>query len=192
MDPTATLSYSDFVQSLPTRKALVIGSGIDIDGRHMQSIIDDSDYYGCVVRVNKPYGDVVDVGTRCDVLVTRWAMWADPAFGFVNTRVLQEAEEVVILNQFVNYSIAERSLLLAESSCDNLSAGVQAVHWLLNRGCVHVDLIGFGFDGKEFAKEKRYCHNAINFEAGAVDNNPHYDFAKERQWLLRQPDVHFL
>lgn len=194
MDPTATLVYSDYVQKLYKMKILVIGSGQDIDGRGMSPVIDESGYYGCVARINKTYGAINDVGTRCDILFTRWSMWAEPAFGFIDENTRENLKELVILNQNVGYSITERGILIQETGCENLSAGIQAVHWLLNRGCEHVDLIGFGFDSKtkSFSTEKRYCQNSKNFTPGQLDENPHYDFMKERQWLMKQPSVNFI
>lgn len=50
---------------------LIVGSGSDLDGRGMQEII-DSDRYDIVARVNKMYGAPQDVGTRANVLFTRW------------------------------------------------------------------------------------------------------------------------
>lgn len=56
------------------KNILIIGSGADIAGRRMGRDI-DAGKWDIVIRLNKHYGDAVDVGTRTDIWFTRWLSW---------------------------------------------------------------------------------------------------------------------
>ncbi|MBO5957100.1 MAG: hypothetical protein J6Q39_06050 [Bacteroidales bacterium] len=169
----------------------MIGSGQDLDGRAMKDII-DGNTYDYICRINKTYGDVQDVGTRCDIFFTRWSSWVSYGCDFIDADTLHQCKIVVVLNQHVNYSQTERTMISYEVGEDHVSAGPQAVHWLLNRGCRHIDLIGFGYRDGKFMDEKIYAKNSKNYPDGMKDTNSMYNWAKERQWLKYQPQVHFI
>lgn len=191
MDQTANLNLDELERNLYFSKVLVIGSGQDLDGRGMRDEI-DGDKYDYICRINKTYGNVEDVGTRCDIFVTRWSQWISVGNNFVEPEVLHNCQKVIILNQHVNYSKTERLLLSKEMGVEHVSAGPQAIHWLLNRGCKHIDLVGFGYRDGEFMSDKVYCQNSKNYADGMKDNNTLYDWGLERKWLQQQPQVHFI
>lgn len=192
MDATAALTFNDLEQRLYTAKVLVIGSGQDLDGRGLGDIIDNSDKWDYIVRINKTYGLSEDVGTRCDIFFTRWYSWVSEGQTFIEKEILEKCKQVIILNQHCGYSQTEQTMLSYEIGIDHVSAGPQTVHWLLNRGCRHIDLIGFGYKNGEFMTEKIYAKNSHNYPDGMKDNNTHYDWDLERKWLKLQPQVHFI
>lgn len=132
MDQTANLNLDELERNLYFSKVLVIGSGQDLDGRGMRDEI-DGDKYDYICRINKTYGNVEDVGTRCDIFVTRWSQWISEGNTFIEPEVLHKCKKIIILNQNLNYSQTERRLISKEIGVEHVSAGVQAVHWLLNR-----------------------------------------------------------
>lgn len=192
MDQTANLCFDDLERRLYNSKVLVIGSGQDIDGRGLKDEIDNSERWDYVLRLNKLYGNTEDVGTRCDIFVTRWSQWISEGSQFIDQETLRKCLKVIILNQHVNYSKTERLLISKELCLEHVSAGPQAVHYLLNRGCRHIDLVGFGYKDGKFMEEKIYCNNSKNYPDGMKDENPLYDWKAERQWLINQPQVHFI
>lgn len=192
MDQTANLNFDSLERSLYNSKVLVIGSGQDLDDRKLGQDIDYSNRWDYILRLNKTYGDPIDSGRRTDILVTRWSQWISEGSDFVEPNILHNCKKVIILNQFVNYSKTESEMLCREVGKESVSAGPQAVHWLLNRGCRHIDLIGFGYRDGEFMSDKIYARNSKNYEAGYKDTNDHYDWALERKWLLGQPAIHFI
>lgn len=193
MDATAALCFNDLESSLYNAKVLVIGSGQDLDGRQMGQEIDYSDRWDYIVRLNKTYADPIDSGRRTDILFTRWHSWVADGQNFVEKEVLDRVKQVIILNQHVGYSATESQMICKEIGTDHISAGPQAVHWLLNRGCRHIDLIGFGYKpGEGFMSEKIYAKNSKNYPDGMKDTNDHYNWELERKWLKLQPQVHFI
>lgn len=192
LDATANFKLDSLELSLANARVLVIGSGQDIDGRDLGETIDNSDRWNYIVRINKLYGDPVDSGRRTDIFVTRWSSWVGEGNAFVEPDVLAKCKKLIILNQNVGYSKTERDMISKELGLEHISAGVQAVAWLLNRGCQHIDLIGFGYKDGKFNEQKVYAKNSINYEPGMVDTNPLYSWAKEREWLLLQPQVTFI
>lgn len=52
--------------------------------------------------------------------------------------------------------------------------------------------MGFGYREGQFLEDKVYCKNSKNYPAGMKDENPLYDWKAERQWLMLQPQVHFI
>jgi hypothetical protein len=191
MDQTANLCLDALELSLYKSKVLLIGSGQDLDGRAMADVI-HSDYYDYVCKLNKSYGAVEDVGTRCDILFTRWSSWISAGSNFIEPGILYNTRKVVILNQNVNYSRTERTMISKELQLEHVSAGPQAVQWLLNRGCKHIDLIGFGYKNGEFMTDKVYAKNSKNYPDGMKDTNTMYNWQRERQWLMLQPEVRFI
>lgn len=189
-DQTAPLEQSELEKSIKDKRILIIGIGLDIDGRRLQKKI-DSDFFDYVARINKHYGVEKDTGTRTDFIFTRWYQWVKKGMNFFSDSEIENAKEVIILNQHVGYSETEKQILLAELDHDNASAGLQAIHYFLNRGVKELWLLGFGKFSDGF-KEKRYCDNSFNFKKGEKDNNPVYDWNKERKWLLNQSKIIFL
>ena len=191
-DQTATFELDDFEKSLKGKRILIIGSGEDLDSRRMKDEIDNSDRWDLVVRINKMYGREECVGRRTDVIVTRWAQWVGVGNKFFDKDVVDAAKRVVILNQSIGYSESEKSIIASEIGVDKVSAGPQAVAYFINRGVEHIDLIGFGYLNGEFMKQKRYADNSHNYKTRMMDSNPLYDWNKERQWLINQPEITFI
>ncbi len=189
-DQTAPIQQSELEKKLSGKRVLIIGSGADIDGRRLQKKI-DSDFFDYVARINKHYGVEKDTGTRTDFIFTRWHQWVKKGMNFFSENEIENALEVIILNQHIGYSETEKQILLSEINHPNASAGLQAIHYFLNRGAKEIWLLGFGKYSDGF-KEKRYCENAFNFKKGEKDNNPAYDWNKERIWLENQSKIKFL
>lgn len=189
-DQTAPVEQSELEKSLKGKRILIIGSGLDIDGRRLKKKI-ESDFFDFVARVNKHYGREIDSGTRTDFIFTRWLQWSKKEFSFFSENELNEAKAIIILNQHIGYSETELSILLNELKHNKVSAGLQAIHYFLNRGVKEVWLLGFGKYSDGF-KEKRYCSNSFNFKKGHFDNNPAYDWNKEKEWLKNQSKIKFL
>lgn len=169
------------------KNVLIIGSGNDNDGRRLGKDIDNG-RFDVVVRVNKPYGDPRDVGTKTDVVFIRWAKWLDIFWKDQDTRT----KVIVIVNQNVGMSKTEYQMGLMEVGHDNISCGLSACLWAINRNAKRVFIMGFGEQQGQRMTQKRYCQNSHNYKAGMVDDNPHYDWDKERQWLKAQPQIEFL
>lgn len=191
-DQTANFKLDNFELTLPNARVLCIGSGQDIDGRGLGETIDKSDKWDYVLRINKTYGLPEDVGRRTDIFVTRWSSWVNEGNTFIEPELLNNCKKVILLNQNVNYSKTERDMITKELNLEHVSAGIQAVHWLLNRGCKDITLIGFGYKDGKFMQQKVYAKNSINYEPGMVDTNPLYNWDRERQWLQLQPQVTFI
>ena len=191
-DQTSPIQMDDFEKSIKDKKVLIIGSGEDLDSRRMEHEIDHSDRWDLVVRINKLYGRKECVGERTDVIISRWNQWITKGNRFFPQEIIDAAKKVVILNQHIGYSENEKALIACEIGVPHVSAGPQAVAYFLNRGCEHVDLIGFGYLNGEFLKEKRYADNSHNYPTRMKDNNNLYDWAKEREWLINQPEVNFI
>lgn len=151
------------------KNVIVIGSGHDLNGRALGKKI-DSDLWDIVVRCNKPYGRSADVGTRLDLIATRYRSWVNKFFGPV------QPCEVVAFNEQYNISAAEYKAIMAEISWSAVSCGLLAAAWCLNRGASNVSVIGMGFFGGLHRNEKIY-------DNGQRDKNPLYHWAREAQWM---------
>lgn len=77
-----------------------------------------------------------------------------------------------------------------------MSAGAQAINFFLNRGAVRVDVIGYGCVNGKFRHDKVYTRQSCGGMSGVgpdgVDHNQHYDWHKERLWVVNQARVRFL
>lgn len=159
-------------QFLKNKRVLIIGSGDDVNGRHLGRVIDAGRRWDFIVRVNKYYGEKSDVGSRMDALVTRYAAWVQkyfpgPVIGCPK----------VFLNEFFGFSQQEYQTTLAEINHPNASAGLLACVWALNRGAHSVTVLGFGHHPPTgWSPEKKYPD-------GTIDQNPHYNWPAEHRWL---------
>lgn len=190
-DQTAPLEPNEFEKSILNKRVLIIGSGIDIDGRRLQRTI-DGNRFDIVCRVNKHYGEEKDAGTRTDCIVTRWAQWYQGGQDFFPQELIDGAKQIVVLNQHCGFSETEQQIIASEIGVEKASAGVQAVAYFLNRGAREIWLLGFGYYQDGFHNGKRYCKNSKNYPAGMQDKNPFYDWNKERAFLLQQAQIKFL
>ena len=190
-DQTAALALDEVEQSIKGARILIIGSGADNDGRRMRDKI-DSNYYDLVIRVNKHYGKVEDVGTRTDLIFTRWYQWIAKGQTFFREDDLRQAKKVIILNQQVGISASEMQQGCIEIGHNKVSAGIYAALWCINRGAEQIDLIGYGHYQDGFRQDKKYCQNSYNYPDRMTDNNPLYDWQKEQRWLLSQPEITLL
>lgn len=181
---------------LQGKKILVIGSGSDLDDRKMGSII-DGDTYDIVARVNKHYGSKEDAGNRTDFIFTRWYSWLDKHEWF-NEEEQANAKQIIILNQHVGYSRTEYEWLCLKVGHEHVSAGAQVIDYFLNRGVKNIDVIGFGCKNGKFKRDKVYTNRSEgttpkhNTTAEGKDENPLYDWHKERYWEVNQAKVNFL
>lgn len=190
-DQTAALALDEVEQSIKGARILIIGSGADNDGRRMRDKI-DGNYYDLVIRVNKHYGKVEDVGTRTDLIFTRWYQWIAKGQTFFREDDLRQAKKVIILNQQVGISASEMQQGCIEIGHSKVSAGIYAALWCINRGAEQIDLIGYGHYQDGFRQDKKYCQNSYNYPDRMTDNNPLYDWQKEQRWLLAQPEITLL
>lgn len=157
---------------LEGKRVLVIGSGIDLNDRCMQKEIDDrSGKWDAVIRVNNPMGTKEDTGTRTDYIFCRYPHWADkfPA------EMLEGAEKIATW-QGTDFKMDEFRRLHEEVGHRKVSCGLLAVYWASREGASEVAVIGFGWNGKEWAAKKEYPD-------GRKDNNPEYDWNKEHVWV---------
>ena len=173
------------------KRILIIGSGIDLSGRKMGKDIDDG-RWDVVIRLNKYYGMEIDIGHRTDIVFTRWSRWLEEdKFKFFPRHIIEEAKEIIIMNQYLGVAQSEVEITKQEIGVESVSIGAMAVAYCLHRGAREVNLIGYGFNGYEFSKEKRYSENS-GYYRGYKDNNPAYNWDKERQYYLNQNKVRFL
>lgn len=149
---------------------IVIGGGADVVGRQLGHAI-DAGRFGLVIRVNKPYGAPADVGSRMDVLVTRWRAWIGKYFPGL------PACTRVVINEHLGIYPVEIAAAAAEIGCPKISAGLLACQWALNRGARKVYAVGFGYRrGDGWAAQKTYPD-------GTVDTNENYNWPAENRWL---------
>lgn len=171
--------------NLENKTVLIVGSNVDIDGRGLGSEIDSGMLADVVIRVNKAYGDAADVGTKTDIIFTRWRAWLQT--GWFSEEQIESACEVVALNENFNFLESWKRVAADEVGAAAVSCGAAAVFYALVMGAKEVKLIGFGFqDGKEAGTDKIYCRNAFTHAAGTIDENAAFDFAREREWLKKQ------
>lgn len=157
---------------------VVVGSGVDVVGRGIGARVDAGEF-GRVVRVNKPYGAPADIGTRTDLLVTRWTPWVTRFFG----ECWQPEAPVVVLNECKGIAADELMAARVEVGWQNVSAGVLACMWLLNRGARRVRVVGFGWRpdaGWDVGK---------HYPGGERDENPNYYWDLERHWLAHNVEL---
>lgn len=189
MDQTSSDIYPVEIKD---KRVLIIGSGIDLNGRRLAAEI-DSDKWDVVIRLNKAYGLPQDVGTRIDIIFTRWLQWTSPTQGFFTAEELNRAKQIIVSNQSYGFSQTEMMMLCEEIGHQHVSCGVQAIAYCLNRSAKSIDLIGYGVwpDGTR-TQQKRYCANAKCFPNGMYDTNDIYDWEKERSWIENQPECRFI
>lgn len=156
------------------KRVLVIGSGIDLNGRGMQEEIDDrSGKWDVVVRVNNPMGAEEDTGVRTDFIFCRFAHWADK----FPHEMLEGAKKIATW-QGPEFQVEEFKTLHEEVGHKKVSCGLLAVYWAAREGASEVAVIGFGWNGKEWAAKKEYPD-------GREDHNESYDWDKEHIWVAK-------
>lgn len=166
------------------KKVLVVGSSIELDDYHFTN--NNLDKWDVVIRLNKLYGNL---GTRTDIIFTRWISWIKDPYklrNFFPQSVIENSKSIIIANQNIGISATEVALIKEEAGVEHASIGLVAVGYCLHRGARKISLIGFG-DGKR----KVYCSNS-GYGRGFVDNNTHYDFKKEREFYNNQSIIEIL
>ena len=154
-----------FEPDLVGKRALVIGSGEDLNHRQLASWIDNEpNLY--VIRCNKFYGLPERVGTRTHVRFVRQFSWGDKYFppGLRGGQVVSIFEDTP--KQW-RRDVA-RAARVRVPSC-----GLLAVEWAYHCCADAVSLIGFGYPAQ---LEKRYPN-------GEIDDNLLYDWQAEYQYL---------
>lgn len=188
-DQTAT-EPTEFDKSIQGKTVLLIGSGQDLDGRRMKNLIDDpNSKFDLVARLNKHYGTDQDTGTRTDIIITRWSQWLTPLQGFFTESDINNAKKIIILNQFLGYSQSEGEALKLETGLNKTSAGIQALHYFINRGAKRIYIIGFGYYSDGINRGKTYCKNSFNYPAGMRDTNKNYDWVRQKNWINNQRSI---
>lgn len=155
---------------MEAKRVIVIGSGIDLNGRKLGEAIDRGEF-GKVVRVNKFYGDPIDVGTVTDVLFSFNTKFWRPECGkfkhFIN---------VVMLDRGAFRYDVVRKYGIAKGK--RASTGLCAVDYYVRNG-YDVTVIGYGFrDSKLVTPHKTYTD-------GTPDNIVVIDFDYENECLKR-------
>lgn len=191
-DQTAPIEQSDFEKSIKGKTVLIIGSGADIDGRRLANLIDNTNRFDIVARVNKHYGNELDTGKRTDVIVTRWNQWVKKGMNFFSDEMIDNAKQIIILNQHIGFSETENQIICNEVGHERVSAGIQAISYFLNREAKEIYLLGYGMTKNGFMKEKKYCKNSFNYKDGLKDTNDFYNWNKEKNWMKHQSKIIFL
>ena len=156
------------------KRALVIGSGEDLNHRNLASWIDnDPKLY--VIRCNKFYGLPERVGTRTHVRFVRQFSWGDAYFPY-NLRHGQVVSIFEDIPKEWRRDVA-RAARVRVPSC-----GLLAASWAYHCCADSVSLIGFGYP-EQF--EKRYTN-------GEIDDNPLYDWRAEYHHLINVMQCEFV
>lgn len=143
----------------------------------------DAGKWDIVIRLNKHYGEAVDVGTRTDLWITRWKSWIG------NITPLEQVPYVV-LNDNVGISPQEYQIIMDELGHTAASCGLLAVAWCLHRGAKSVSVIGYGYYPQIYGFcPKQYLQQydekkKLPVSRFGVDCNPRYDWVKEARYLL--------
>ncbi len=170
--------------SVQGKRVLLIGSGADIDGRAMGDAIDANRAgFDLVARVNKGYGTPEDCGSRADLVFVRKRAWFALWFLRLKRWLIQQEQDtpgemlrIVAFWDGVGCPPSYAADVAKELNLPKASTGLLAAKWLLDRGA-DVTVIGYGYKDGDFATAKTYA------VTGAADNNPHYDWAAENEWL---------
>ncbi len=160
---------------LDGKRVLLIGSGADLDGRHMQAEIDSGTTYDLIARVNKPYGYQEDVGTKTDLILVRKAVWLK-VFWQRFIREHPQAVAEVVFNEGLNCRRDYGWFAARELGFARLSTGLLAAKWLKEQGA-DVTAIGYGWREGAFLPVKTYT------QTKQEDANPNYDWTRENEWL---------
>lgn len=166
---------------LTGKRVLLIGSGMDLNNRKLQSRIDNPNgEWDFIARVNKYYGDPTDVGTRTDLVFTATSQLVATCFP---QHLIKDSYVVGFREGYhCDSPYWRKRLALLLNINHDISTGGSAIYWLLERGAI-VDLIGFGFRDKQ--DKKVYCD-------GAIDNNVHYNWQWEYSWASSLNNVTFI
>lgn len=156
---------------LKGKKVLLIGSGNDIDGRAMQNIIDNSNEYDIIARVNKPYGFIKDIGLKTDIIFMRHSYWRNRFWPHFRNNY----PPIVAFRGGINCSIEYDKAISKRYNLKLASTGLCAIHWLVEEAKVdNVAVIGFGYKDGGFIENKTYTGTSIQ------DPNKNFDWHKEQ------------
>lgn len=162
------------------KPCIIIGSGSDLNGRKLGAAIDAGEF-GEVVRVNKFYGELADVGVRTDWVFTL-------AREFFLTSCVRRFGHPLKVGRMVETRVSRRNMaprLFRAALIDWLdlkspSAGIEAVFGMVGRGYLPT-LIGYGFKGGAVVNRvKTYCD-------GRKDTRMYgeHDYDRENEMLLK-------
>ncbi len=169
--------------SLQGKRVLLIGGSSDLDCRAMGEAIDSNRAgFDLIARVNKDYGTEADCGSLTDIVFVRRRAWF--VFWFARLRkyldrigkMETQQPRVVAFWDGVGCPRDYADNVAKALNLPKASTGLLAAKWLLDRGA-DVTVIGYGYKDGDFATAKTYA------VTGAADNNPHYDWAAENEWL---------
>lgn len=122
------------------KRAILIGSGSDLNGRGMGRDIDRG-FHGIIARVNRLYGALPDVGARTDVLFTFHPLIWDRACKGRFGKALPYRRIVIpqkISGGRLYEDVKERFGLKKPTT------GLLAAAYLISQG-YHPEVVGFGF-----------------------------------------------
>lgn len=156
--------------NLKGKKVLLIGSGNDLDRRNMQSIIDESDQYDVIARINKPYGYIKDVGLKTDIIFVRFTHWSDMYWPHLK----QDMPDVVAFRHGLNCDKDYDKVIAEKYRLKMASTGLCAIHWLTEQEVDNITVIGFGYKNGKFSDDKIYVGTNI------IDQNQNFDWKKEQ------------
>ena len=168
------------LSDLKNKKVLLIGSGADLTGRAMQERIESGAEWAAIVRINKHYGDPVDVGCRTDVAVLARRVWYN--YYFLNC---PHVSRMVAFAEGIGCPKNYRATVAAELGLQRVSTGLAAAHLLLAAGA-ELDIIGFNAPGGVPSEGGKI------YADGTPDGNSAYDWAAELEWLKSQSKITFL
>lgn len=179
-------SNDSYKLDLTGKFILIIGGGADLNGRNLGTLIDDNDKcpWDYIVRVNKHYGDIKDVGERTDTVVCREASF----FKAIEKSIVKS-------DKYFNLSInggTQDDLNSWNFLCSTqnalVSTGMWAVFWFLAHGAAGIDIIGFNArDGRPIFK-----NNKKMYVDGTQDLNSNFNWENEFNWINQFSNVIFL
>lgn len=157
--------------NLTGKSVLIIGSGEDLNGRGMGRKIDAGVVADVIIRVNKPYGNPKDVGSKIDI-----AFFRKRAFQFYYFPAYVHDLIETIITEERDIEDAWHNTWAREIGVKKPSCGALAVAWCREMKASSISVIGFGYKDGKWAKQKTYPD-------GTKDNNPEYDWATEQKWV---------
>lgn len=162
---------------LTGKNVLIIGSGQDLNGRKLGSKIDSGMFADYIIRVNKPYGDPQDVGSKTDLAFVR-----KNAFQYYYFPAYVHKDMDVFISEERDMTEDAHQRIANEIGVQKPSCGALAVAWARAMNAKSITIVGFGWKNGHWPKQKTYPD-------GTKDNNPEYDWHKEEQWLEKQVSI---
>lgn len=162
---------------LTGKDVLIIGSGQDLNGRALGRKIDAGMMGDIIIRVNKPYGDPKDVGSKTDI-----AFFRKEAFQYYYFPAYVHKLTETFITEERDMSLNEHMEVAKEIGVNKPSCGALAVWWVKQMNPKSITVIGFGWKDGHWPKKKTYPD-------GTKDDNPEYEWDKENEWVERNANL---